>query len=135
MAQEKGLIAEFKEFLLRGNVVDLAIAVVIGGAFGTVVKAFVADLMTPIISIFAKKTNFQDLSLHIRGAKFAYGDFLNNLLSFILIAGVVFLFVVKPINFIMNRRRQAVAEGDEPVLSDEAVLLTQIRDLLASRST
>jgi large conductance mechanosensitive channel len=98
------VLKDFKTFLLRGNVVDLAIAVVIGAAFGAVVTAFVRDIITPIISI-PGKTNFSALHFTIRHSVFAYGDFLNFLVSFVSIAAAVFFFVVKPINALMARRK------------------------------
>ena len=98
------MLKEFKDFLLRGNVVDLAVAVVIGAAFGAVVTALVADLITPIISIPGKAT-FGDLDFHIRESRFAYGHFLNTVITFVSIAGAVFFFVVKPVNALMARRK------------------------------
>ena len=132
--QKKGLIGEFKEFLLRGNVVDLAIAVVTGTAFALVIKAFVADMLTPIISIFAKKTTFQDLVITVRGSRFQYGDFLNAAITFVLTAAIVFFFVVAPINYLMERHKKSVEDGETEPLSEEVVLLKEIRDLLASKS-
>jgi large conductance mechanosensitive channel len=131
MAEKQGLLSEFREFVLRGNVVDLAIAVVIGTAFAAVVKSFVADMITPIVSIFSKKTNFADLAFHVRGARFAYGDFINNVIAFVIVAAVVFFFVLKPINYLVSRHK---AEVDD-ALSDEVVLLTEIRDLLRQRAS
>jgi large conductance mechanosensitive channel len=98
------MLKDFKAFVLRGNVVDLAIAVVIGAAFGAVVQAFVKDLLTPLISI-PGKANFQDLKFTIRDSVFAYGDFFNVLIAFVTIAAAVFFFVVRPINILMARRR------------------------------
>ena len=134
MAEErKGPLQGFKEFLLRGNVVDLAIAVVIGAAFGRVVTAFVHDMLTPVISIAGKHTNFADLVLKVRGARFYYGDFINELIGFVIVAAVVFFVVVVPINYLVNRRKQELAAGDDDALSDEAKLLREIRDLLAAQ--
>src|SRR5947209_18675253 len=99
-----GLFADFKKFLLRGNVVDLAVAVVIGTAFAAVVKALVADLLTPIIALIFGKPSFQNLSFTINGSHFLYGDFINNLITFVSIAAAVFFFVVAPINNLMARR-------------------------------
>ena len=98
------MLRDFKAFLLRGNVVDLAVAVVVGAAFGAVVTALVRDIVTPVISI-PGQTNFSDLDFHIRESRFAYGDFLNALLSFVIIAAVIFFFVVVPINALMARRK------------------------------
>jgi len=100
----KDLLKDFKAFVLRGNVVDLAIAVVIGAAFGTVVTALVRDLITPILAI-PGKTDFSALSFTIRNSQFLYGDFLNAVISFVSIAAAVFFFVVRPVNTLMSRRK------------------------------
>jgi large conductance mechanosensitive channel len=99
-----GLFSDFKKFLLRGNVVDLAVAVVIGTAFAAVVKALVADLLTPIIALIFGKPNFGALSFTVNHSHFAYGDFLNNLIAFLTVAAAVFFFVVVPVNALMARR-------------------------------
>jgi large conductance mechanosensitive channel len=98
------LLTDFKKFLLRGNVVDLAVAVVIGTAFAAVVKALVADLITPIVAAIFGKPSFESLSFTINGSHFAYGDFLNNVLAFVTIAAAVFFLIVAPINALMSRR-------------------------------
>ncbi|HTT30296.1 MAG TPA: large conductance mechanosensitive channel protein MscL [Solirubrobacteraceae bacterium] len=98
------LLTDFKKFLLRGNVVDLAVAVVIGTAFAAVVKALVADLITPIVAAIFGKPSFESLSFTINGSHFAYGDFLNNVLAFLTIAAAVFFLIVAPINALMSRR-------------------------------
>ena len=100
------LLADFKKFVLRGNVVDLAVAVVIGTAFAAVVKALVADLITPIIAVIFGKPSFENLSFTINGSHFLYGDFINNLITFVSIAAAVFFFVVAPITHLMARRAQ-----------------------------
>ncbi len=100
------MIKEFKQFLLRGNVVDLAVGVVVGAAFGTIVTALVADIITPLISAIAKVPDFSGLSFTINGSKFMYGHFLNALISFILVAAAVFFFVVKPMNLLVNRSKK-----------------------------
>ena len=92
------ILREFRTFLLRGNVVDLAVGVVIGVAFGGVVTSFVKDLITPLIAAAGAKPNFADLSFALRGSRFLYGAFVTALLSFVLIAAVVFFFVVLPVN-------------------------------------
>jgi large conductance mechanosensitive channel len=98
------LLTEFKKFLLRGNVVDLAVAVVIGTAFAAVVKALVADLLTPIIALIFGKPSFGDLSFTLNSSHFLYGDFVNNLITFVSIAAAVFFFVVAPVNRLTARR-------------------------------
>jgi large conductance mechanosensitive channel len=131
------LLNDFKKFLLRGNVVDLAVAVVIGAAFGAVVKALVADLLTPIIALIFGKPDFGALAFTINGSHFLYGDFINNLITFISIAAAVFFFVVKPVNYLLTARARRMAAGEEEdaaTLTDEAVLLTEIRDLLKDRA-
>lgn len=102
----------FKQFLLRGNVVDLAVAVVIGAAFGAVVTAFVKDLLTPLIAAIIGKPDFSALVFEVNGSKFLYGDFINALISFLLIAGAVYFFVVLPINTLVQRFRKAPATPD-----------------------
>ena len=97
------MIKEFREFILRGNLVDLAVAVVIGTAFGAVVTAFVADLITPLIAAIGGQPDFSQLTFEINGSKFLYGDFINALLTFVIIAAVIFFFVVKPVNALMER--------------------------------
>lgn len=98
------MLKDFKAFILRGNVVDLAIGVVIGAAFEAVVSSFVKDLLTPLISI-PGTANFADLHFKVRDSVFAYGAFLNEVISFLLIAAAVFFFVVKPVNALMARRK------------------------------
>lgn len=93
----------FRKFLLRGNVVDLAVAVVIGAAFGAVVKALVADIITPFIGVFGGVPDFSALYFEINKSKFLIGDFINNVLSFIVLAAVIYFFVVSPVNNLMER--------------------------------
>jgi large conductance mechanosensitive channel len=100
------IIEEFKAFLLRGNVVDLAIAVVIGVAFGAVVTALVEDLLTPLIAAIVGEPDFSGLTFTINGSTFLYGDFINKLIAFISVATVVFFFVVKPMNMLMDRLKK-----------------------------
>lgn len=100
---------DFKAFLLRGNLVDLAVAVVIGVAFGAVVAALVGDLITPLIAAVAGKQDFSALTFTINHSRFRYGDFIDALLSFSVVAAAVFFLVVKPMNALMARRQK-----DEP---------------------
>jgi len=108
------MLAEFKKFLLRGNVVDLAVAVVIGAAFGLVVTALVKDLITPIIAALFGTHDFAALTFKINGSLFRYGDFLNAVLAFVSVAAAIFFFVIVPLNAMMARRKK-----DPPV--DESV--------------
>jgi large conductance mechanosensitive channel len=98
------ILADFKKFLMRGNLVELAVAFVIGVVFAALVKAFIADLITPIIGLIFGKPDFGALSFTINSSHFFYGDFLNNLITFITTAAAVFFFVVKPYNALMARR-------------------------------
>ena len=107
------MLKEFRQFILRGNLVDLAVAVVIGTAFGAVVTAFVSDLVTPLIAAVGGEPDFSALSFTINGSEFQYGDFLNALLSFLLVAAVVFFLVIKPVNALMNRRRTEPPTAEE----------------------
>ena len=126
------MLKEFRDFILRGNVVELAVAVIIGAAFGAVVTALAASFITPLIALIGGKSDFGGLAFAIGGTEFPYGRFLNALISFLIIAGVVFFLVVKPMNTLMAR----VQRGDEPASAapaEDVVLLTEIRDLLRGR--
>jgi large conductance mechanosensitive channel len=105
MPGARGLVREFKEFVLRGNVVDLAVAVVVGAAFGAVVSALVKDIVTPIVAAVIGKPNFGNLTFTVHRSRFLYGDFINVVISFVSIAAAVFFFVVKPLNLLMSRRK------------------------------
>lgn len=97
------MLKGFKEFILRGNAVDLAVGVVIGAAFGTVVSALVKDLLTPFIGAIAKVPDFSKLVLTINGSQILYGDLINAVISFLLVAMAVYFFVVLPMNTIMDK--------------------------------
>lgn len=130
------MLKGFKEFIMRGNVVDLAVAVVIGAAFTQVVNALVKDIITPIIAAIVGKPDFSSLSFTINKSTFLYGDFLNAVVSFLLVAAAIYFFVVLPLNTLAERRARRLASGepdDEPKPEDIA-LLEQIRDLLANRT-
>lgn len=99
------LASEFKAFILRGNVVDLAVGVIIGVAFGAVVTAFVSDIITPLIAAIGGKPDFSALYFTINNSKFLWGAFINAVVSFLVIAAVVFFFVVKPVNALMAMRK------------------------------
>lgn len=96
---------DFRDFLLRGNLVDMAVGVVIGLAFGAVISALVADLITPLIAAIGGKPDFATLTFTLNGSHFLYGAFVNALISFVVIAAVVFFLVVKPVNRLMALRR------------------------------
>jgi large conductance mechanosensitive channel len=100
------MLKGFKEFLLRGNVVDLAVAVVIGGAFGAIVTALVKDLLTPLIAALVGKPDFSALTFTINNSKFLYGDFFNAVVGFVLIAAAIYFFIVVPVNALNARMRK-----------------------------
>jgi len=102
----------FKQFILRGNVLDLAVAVVIGAAFGAVVTALVKDLITPIIAAIVGKPDFSNIVFEVNGSKFLIGDFINALVSFLLIAAAVYFFVVLPVNTVLARIKRGEAPAD-----------------------
>lgn len=106
------MIREFRDFLLRGNVIDLAVAVVIGAAFGAVVTSFVGDVLTPLLGLIGVP-NFDTLAITVGEATISYGLFLNALISFVLVAAAIFFFVVKPMNA-LAARRAAGAPPEEP---------------------
>jgi large conductance mechanosensitive channel len=99
------LLNDFKAFLLRGNVVDLAVAVVIGAAFGAVVTALVQDLVTPLIAALGGKQDFASLHFTIHNSTFLYGDFINKVITFVVIAAAIFFFVIAPLNALIARAR------------------------------
>lgn len=100
------MIKEFKKFILRGNVVDLAVGVVIGTSFGAVVNSLVADIFTPFIGAIVKVPDFSSLAFSINSSQFMYGRFLNLVISFLLVAFAIFFFVVKPMNFLVSKSRK-----------------------------
>ncbi len=114
---------EFRDFILRGNVVDLAVGVLIGGAFGAIVTALTKDIITPFIGMFGK-VDLSGLNTTINGAKFGIGDFLNVVVSFLIMAFVVFFFVVKPVNHLMSLRKTEMP--NDPVTKECPQCLSSI---------
>ena len=106
------MLRGFRDFVLRGNVLDLAVAVVIGAAFGAVVTAMVKDLLTPLIGALVGQPDFSAYTLTVNGSTFLIGDFVNALISFLLIAAAVYLFVVMPMNALVARRRRGEPPSD-----------------------
>ena len=102
----------FKQFILRGNVLDLAVAVVMGGAFGAVVTAMVKDLLTPLIAAIAGSPDFSSIAIDVRGSKLLVGDFLNAVISFLMVAAAVYFFIVLPVNSLMARLNRGEAPPD-----------------------
>ena len=135
------MIADFKKFLLRGNIVDLAVAVVIGVAFGAVVSSLVDNIINPIIGLVGGQ-DFDNLGITLKDATstkppvvLGYGALISAIINFVLVAGAVFFLIVKPLNVLAERRKRGdAAPEDTPIPTDEALLLTEIRDLLAQGS-
>ncbi len=126
------MLHEFRTFVLKGNVVDLAVGVVIGAAFKSVVDSFVKDLITPLIGIFGGEPDFGKMHL----GPLAVGSFINAILAFVILAAVVFFFVVKPMNYLMAMAsRKAEEQPAEAPLPDDVKLLMEIRDLLKAPPT
>ncbi|RZK50201.1 MAG: large-conductance mechanosensitive channel protein MscL [Pedobacter sp.] len=126
-------IKEFKEFAIKGNVMDLAIGVIIGGAFGKIVSSLIDDIITPaVLSPALKAANLEKLSdLKIEGTAIAYGNFLSSVITFIVVALVLFS-IIKTLNRL--KRKEVEEPAAAPAPSKEAVLLTEIRDLLRSKN-
>ena len=106
------MLSGFKQFILRGNVVDLAVGVMIGAAFGTIITALVKDIINPIIALLVGKPDFTGFSFTIRGTVFPIGDFITAVVSFLLVAGTVYFFVVTPINALIARTRKDPVPAD-----------------------
>ena len=119
------MLREFKQFIMRGNVVDLAVAVVIGTAFAALVAAFIADIITPLIAAIFGKPDFSNLSFTINKSTFLYGAFINALITFLSVAAAIFFFVVKPIN-VLQARRAAGAPPESPTTRSCPECLSEI---------
>ena len=133
--KKNGLIGEFKEFISRGSVMDLAVGIIIGGAFTTIVNSLVKDVIMPVVGIIIGKINFTDLQIVISKASdgtvesaITYGTFIQNVVNFLIIAFVVFL-MVKGLNK-LKRKKELPETAAEPIPSEDIKLLTEIRDLL-----
>ncbi len=120
------MLSDFKKFVLRGNVVDLAVAVVVGVAFTAMITAFVADLITPLIAAIFGKPNFADLTFTLHHSTFKYGSFLNALLSFLIVATVVFFAVVVPLTKLMRRLNVLPTEEPKPETRECPECLSEI---------
>ncbi len=122
------MLGEFKQFVLRGNVIDLAVAVVIRAAFGAVVTSMVEDLITPLIAAIGGQPDFSSLTFTINNSEFRYGRFINAVISFLIVAAAIYFLVVLPVNALLERRRKGEVPPPEP--TEDILLLRQIRDLL-----
>jgi large conductance mechanosensitive channel len=124
------VLKEFRDFLMRGNLIELAVAFVVGSAFAVVVKSLVDNLITPIIGMIGG-VDFKSEKFTINGSHFLYGQFINDVVYFVLVAAAIFFLVVKPVNMVMARIRKP--EEVAPDAPTETALLIEIRDLLAKR--
>ncbi|MDQ6848482.1 MAG: large conductance mechanosensitive channel protein MscL [Actinomycetota bacterium] len=131
------MLKGFRDFIMRGNVVDLAVAVVIGAAFGAVVTALVSDIITPIIAAIGGQPDFSNLTFAIHKSTFRYGHFINAVISFLIIAAAIYFVVVMPLNLLAERRAARLASGAEveeaEAKAEDVQLLEQIRDLLEAQ--
>ena len=134
MTEHKSVLAEFRAFLLRGHIVELAVAVVIGAAAASVVKSLVSDLLLPLLGAVIGTSDFSNLKFTIGGSVFHYGKFIDALLSFFLIAAAIFFFVIKPTEKLGRLTGDRVDTDAQDSSATELELLTEIRDLLAKRS-
>jgi len=125
------MLRGFRDFIMRGNVVDLAVAVVIGAAFGAVVAAFADDFVGGILGAIGGSTDFGDAGFTVNGSKIVYGSTLTALIQFVIVAAAIYFIIVVPMQEIAKRRG---ATEESPAPSDETLLLTEIRDLLRDRS-
>ncbi len=125
------MLSEFRAFVMKGNVVDLAVAVIMGGAFGAVVTSLVKDVFTPALAAIVGAPDFSALALQIGDSAISYGAFLNALISFLLVAFAVFFFLVKPMNIMLARMNPK--EEAPKVTPEDIALLREIRDLLKAR--
>jgi large conductance mechanosensitive channel len=126
------VLKEFRNFLLRGNLIELAVALIMGIAFGAVVKSLVDNLITPIIGMIGG-VDFSSEKFTINGSVFRYGQFINDVIYFVLVAAAVFFVIVKPVNMLMERSRRP--ESDVPATPTQEELLIEIRDLLARQAS
>jgi large conductance mechanosensitive channel len=127
------MLKEFRDFLLRGNIVELAVAFVLGVAFGALITSFVDNLLMPVIAMIFGKPDFRELTFTINDAVFRYGSFLTDLLTFVAVALAVFFFVVKPVNALVNRGRSPAEEGMPDEERRHQELLAALGQIGASR--
>ncbi len=128
-----GIVKEFKDFVMQGDVVALAIAVVIGAAFGAVVTALVDGVIMPFIAAIGGKPNFDSVAFNIGDGHIAIGTFITAVVTFVIIAAVVFFLIVKPLNILKAQTKKAEEAGPPPAPPEDIALLREIRDLLARR--
>jgi large conductance mechanosensitive channel len=125
------LFEEFKNFAFKGNVIDLAVGVIIGGAFGNIVKSMVDNLIMPLVSVVMPGDgSYKDWALELNGQKIPYGAFLGDIVSFLILALALFVFIVKFLGWIMKSKAAAAEAAPPPALTKDQELLVEIRDLL-----
>ena len=130
--KSKGLFEEFKTFIKRGNVIDLAVGVVIGGAFSTIVSSLVNDIIMPLIGVLIGGYEFTKLTLKVGDSTIKYGNFIQNVINFLIIAFCIFM-VVKIMNKFLDKHKKEEKKEEKPKKSDEVVLLEEIRDVLKNK--
>ena len=126
------MLEEFRKFIMRGNVIDLAVAVIIGAAFGAIITSLVDDIIMPLVGVLMGGVDFSGLSLTVGSATIAYGAFIQTVINFLIIASALFL-VIKAMNKASSLRKKEEAAAPPPAPSEDIVLLTEIRDLLSKR--
>lgn len=131
------MLKEFKEFISKGNVVDLAVGVIIGGAFGKIVTSLVNDIIMPLIGVIIGGINFTNLSIKIGESVIAYGSFIQNIIDFLIIAACIFVFVkfVNKLTSLNKVELKKEPKKEEPKVAEDIKLLTEIRDLLKKQNT
>ena len=125
-------ISEFKEFAMKGNVLDMAVGVIIGGAFGKIVSSLVDNVLMPIIGVLTGGVDFSALSIKVVDAEVKYGMFVQNVIDFLIIAICIFI-LIKGINKLMKKKEEVPAPPTPPAPSKEEILLTEIRDILKEK--
>lgn len=130
MEEKKGFVAEFKEFISKGSVMDMAVGIIIGGAFTAIVTSLVKDIIMPLIGIITGGIDFSGLSVKVGEATLTYGNFINAIISFLLISLVIFIMIRK----VNSLRKKEEAPAEEPATAEDILLLTEIRDLLAKEN-
>ena len=130
--KSKGFLGEFKQFIARGNVMDMAVGVIIGGAFSAITTSLINDIIMPLLGIFTGSISFADMAVEVNGAVIGYGNFIQAVLNFLVMAFVVFC-LVKAMNAMHQKKEEEPAPAPEPEPTGEEKLLMEIRDLLKEK--
>ncbi len=131
----KGFVDEFKTFIARGNVLDLAVGVIVGGAFTKIVTSLVNDILTPVIGVIVGGHDLSNLTIKIGEASIAYGSFIQNVIDFLIVAFCIFIFIKLINKFFIKKKEEETNVVQEPVKTDEVLLLEEIRDLLKKQKS